>query len=87
MNDTITDALKGAALAMQSGQLKVAKALFEGAVQASGGCSVEIDGDAQAVAPEGELEALLGLAEVQWQLDEKPEALSSYDRALQLVRR
>jgi hypothetical protein len=53
-------------------------------------CSEAIQGEGQNGRKEDEdsdWQALLGLAEAQWQRGDKPEALSSYDCALQLVRR
>ena len=86
-----TDILKGATAAMQNGQLKAAKALFESAVQIVSISSIEIQGDdGSELSPkvdDSEWEALLGLAEVHWQLGEKSEALSAYESALQLVKR
>ncbi len=86
-----TEILKGATAAMQNGQLKAAKALFENAVQIVALSSIEIQGndgsELSSEVDDSEWEALLGLAEVHWQLGEKVEALSTYERALQLVKR
>ncbi len=90
-NASRAEILKSATAAMQNGQLKAAKALFESAVQIVSISSIEVDGDdgtePSSKVDDSEWEALLGLAEVHWQLGERSEALLSYENALQLVKR
>ena len=74
-------------IALPNGKLKESYPLSANADESNHSETIHNEGGQNADNDDSDWQALLGLAESQWQRGEKSEALSSYDCALQLVRR